>query len=50
MTKYNIVPLIAVGKNKLRAKLISYSTIEFSYRLFSTYLDFIFDCYNVVIN
>ena len=50
ITKYSIVPLIAVGKNKLRAKLISYSTIEFSSKLFYTYFDFILDCYNVVMS
>ena len=50
MTKYKMVPLTAVGRNKLRARLISSSPIEFSSRLFSTSLDFILDCYKVVIS
>jgi len=50
MTKYKIVPRIAVGKYKLLAILTYYYIIEFFYKLFSTSFDFILDCSRVVIS
>lgn len=50
ITKYNTVPLTAVGKNMLLAMLISSSSTELAYRFFYTSFDLIFDSSSVFIS